>query len=128
MNPLPITIVIIDDDLLYSQIITVMLEKKGMIVLFHASNGKIGVEMIAGCSSQPQIVIVDIEMPVMDGFETIRFLQQTMPDLVTIVHSSLGDAQIRERIMTDGARAFVLKHSTAELIETIQKLANSIKK
>lgn len=128
MNVSPITVGIIDDDLLYSQIVTMRLKRDGMNVLFHARNGQIGIEMLTSCIYKPQIIIVDIQMPVMDGFETIRFIKQTWPELVTIAHSSLADLQSQERIISNGAHAFVLKENIVELVDTIHALTQTLEK
>lgn len=74
-----------------------------------AADGKIALELIP--QVRPGIVILDLEMPRLNGLETLRALQQTHPQLPVIVFSSLTEAGARETIqaLAMGAADYVTK-------------------
>ena len=58
---------------------------------------------------RPEIVVLDIWMPVMDGLEVQRCLQALSPSTRVIVLTSNDDGAVRSKAMDAGARAFILK-------------------
>ena len=120
-----ITVAIIDDDAFYSKIITMQLQRAGMKIMLTADNGLLGITQLKAMSTHPQIVIVDIEMPVMNGFEVVRCLKQAWPYLQIIAHSSLTSDDVHKQIIKDGADTFVQKQPNAtKLIDTIKTLSS----
>ena len=122
-----ITVAIIDDDAFYSKIIAMQLKRAGIAIVLAADNGLLGIAGLKAMLNHPQIVIVDIEMPVMSGFEVIRYLKQAWPYLQIIAHSSLTNNDVHKQIIKDGADIFVLKQPNAtKLIDTIKQLSNKV--
>ncbi|RKR81068.1 CheY-like chemotaxis protein [Mucilaginibacter gracilis] len=117
------TVGIIDDDKFYSTIVSRQLERANMQVMFNASDGKCGLAELQSMLIHPKVVIVDIEMPIMDGFEVVRYLKQAWPRLPIIAHSSLTSDTVHQQIIADGADMFILKQPNAlKLIDAIKKL------
>src|SRR5689334_16427353 len=84
----PVRVVVIDDSAVIRKVLTDILSADPAVeVVATAPNGKIGLERIA--SAKPDIVIMDIEMPVMDGLTTLRQLRPRFPDLPVLMFSTL---------------------------------------
>jgi DNA-binding NarL/FixJ family response regulator len=84
-----------------------------------ASNGKEAIEAFR--SHQPDITLMDIQMPGLDGIEAIEAIRTEFPEARIIVLTTYtGDAQV-VRALRAGARAYVLKgHVLDELLDTIR--------
>jgi DNA-binding NarL/FixJ family response regulator len=84
-----------------------------------ASNGKEAIEAFR--SHQPDITLMDIQMPGLDGIEAIRTIRSEFPEARIIVLTTYtGDAQVL-RALKAGARAYILKgHVLDELLDTIR--------
>ena len=79
-------IVIVDDHLLIAKAISSIIEQfKGYTVLFEVENGKELIEKLKVKKNIPDIVLLDISMPVMDGFETAAWLKQYHPAVKVVV-------------------------------------------
>ena len=74
---------------------------------------------------RPEIVVLDIWMPVMDGLEVQRRLQALSPSTRVIVLTSNDDGAVRSKAMDAGARAFFLKTAGHhELLAAIESAAS----
>lgn len=84
-----------------------------------ASNGKEAIEAFR--SHQPDITLMDIQMPGLDGIEAINAIRTEFPEAkIIILTTYTGDAQI-VRALKAGARAYILKeHMLDELLNTIR--------
>jgi two-component system invasion response regulator UvrY len=77
-------------------------------VLFEANNGK---DFIAKLDPEllPDIVLMDINMPLMDGFETTSWLKQNHPDIMVLALSMYDNEQSIIRMLKCGAKGYILK-------------------
>ena len=72
---------------------------------------------------QPDVLVVDLMMPDMDGLEVCRTVREVAPDTAVIIVTAFDDAQVRKVAMRDGARDFVPKPLASDLLEgVIQRL------
>ncbi|PWK77516.1 two-component system secretion response regulator SsrB [Mucilaginibacter oryzae] len=122
-----ITVAIIDDDELHTALITRQLKRAEMDVKFYAQNGMCGIAALQSMLTLPEVVIVDIEMPVMSGFEVVKYLRQAWPYLPIIAYSSLTSAEVHQRIMADGANMFILKQPVASKLISAIKILSAVK-
>lgn len=93
----------------------------GFNVLFIANNG---LELLNELTSQqPQLLIMDIQMPKMDGIASVKAVKSTYPNIKIIMHSVLNnDNAIIESIML-GANGYILKNEKPQkLIEAISEV------
>lgn len=77
-----INVLVADDDKLNQKIITYILQKKGACVMV-AGNGEEAVPLLAG--NRFDVVILDIQMPIMDGYATSRYIRSEMNSNVPII-------------------------------------------
>lgn len=76
-------------------------------VVSTARNGAEGLEKIA--KFRPDLAIVDIKMPVMNGIEMIRQAKEQYPDMIFVVLSGYGDYEFTSQAMELGVRHYILK-------------------
>ncbi len=122
---MPISVVIADDHSLVRQGLRRYLEMAGDIeVLGEASNGTEVLRMIENGTGEPDIVLLDIRMPEMDGLETARRIRVGHPNVGIIILTAYDDRQFVVEAVRAGARGYVLKARDAEhLIQTVRLVA-----
>jgi DNA-binding NarL/FixJ family response regulator len=122
---MPISVVIADDHSLVRQGLRRYLEMAGDIdVLGEASNGAEVLRMIENGTGEPDIVLLDIRMPEMDGLETARRIRVRHPKVGIIILTAYDDRQFVVEAVRAGARGYVLKARDAEhLIQTVRLVA-----
>jgi DNA-binding NarL/FixJ family response regulator len=126
MSELPVFVAIIDDDDLYRAIMVRVLRRSGMSVAFQASNGKLGIEQMSSSLPLPSVVIIDIEMPVMGGFETAKYMKEQWPGVPIVMHSSLANREVADRMINSGVDFFISKSANIEqLAHTVKLIAVS---
>ena len=110
----------IDDEEALRRSISIFFEDLGFIV-FEADNGRAGVELAR--LEHPDIVLVDLRMPEMDGLEVIRVLGAEDPDLPVIVVSGTGVLEDAIEAIRQGAVDYITKPVTdMQLLEhTVRK-------
>lgn len=102
-------ILIIEDEAVLQDVFKMVLERGGYNVET-ASNGLVGLKQLK--SFQPDLVLLDIFMPVMDGREFLRNIDLSdYPNTRIIVYSNLSDQQTETELRELGAHDFVLKSS-----------------
>jgi hemolysin D len=115
-----IKILIVDDRQLNRQLLQVVLEsERDLQIVGFAENGRKGLEM---CQRfQPDIALVDIEMPEMDGITMTEKLHQSCPDVKVIMFSSYHSQEYIDRAFQAGAKGYLLKsNSCQEIVNAIR--------
>lgn len=105
-------VLIVDDSAIARQAVSrAIAVTPGMSVAGLAHNGQMGLERVAELS--PDAVVLDLEMPVMDGLTFLRRVRTTHPRLPVVVFSSISrrGADATLEAMNSGATAYVLKPS-----------------
>lgn len=101
-------VLVVDDELPIRDEIRLMgLEKYGYEIVGEATNGKAALELCERL--QPDIVITDITMPVMDGLELIRQLQKTKPLIKYILLTCHEDFVYARQALQQGALDYIIK-------------------
>lgn len=117
-----IKVILVDDLSFMRDAIRHILEKSNMDVLGEAENGREAVEMYM--ELEPDIVLMDITMPVMDGLESLERIKQYDPEAKVIMCSALGQQKYLIKSIQLGARDFILKPFLPErIISAISKAA-----
>ena len=95
---------------------------EGIEVVGEAANGQELVDLVA--KEEPDIALVDIRMPEMDGLEAARKIRETHPKTGVIMLTAYDDRQFVVEAVRSGARGYVLKARDAEhLIQTVRLVA-----
>ncbi|ABV35234.1 response regulator receiver protein [Shewanella sediminis HAW-EB3] len=114
---MPIPVLICDDSALARKQMARTLPKEWDVEITFANNGAEGIEAIR--AGKGEVVFLDLNMPVMDGYEVLQTIQQDdLPALVIVVS---GDIQIKahERVKALGALDFIQKPVSADAISNI---------
>lgn len=114
-----IRVLIVDDAVVIRKLLTDLLSEDPAIeIVSTAANGKIALDRVKQFT--PDIIILDIEMPEMDGIETLRFLHQLYPKIPVIMFSTLtkrgGMATLDA--LSSGARDYVTKPANVGSVNT----------
>jgi two-component system NarL family response regulator len=120
---MPIGVLLVDDHALFRQGVRSILETtEDLTVVGEAANGKQALELYA--KTQPNLVLMDIRMPVMSGLDAIRQLRAMDPNAkILILTVSEEDDDLFEAIRA-GANGYLLKNvDPEELISSIRKVA-----
>jgi signal transduction histidine kinase/ActR/RegA family two-component response regulator len=114
-------ILLADDHQLMRQGLIAVLESQPDIqVIGEASNGREAVELARRLD--PDVVVMDVVMPEMDGFEATKIIKREMPWVRVVGLSMLGDEQVSERLKEAGAEAYINKGDVSEaLIDAIRR-------
>lgn len=118
-----IRIVIADDHPVVREGLAAMLSREPDIeVVGEASDGQEAVERVA--SLQPDIVLMDLQMPRLDGVEAIRQIREHYANVQTIVLTTYGDDESIFRGLEAGARGYLLKDAPRdELFRAVRAVA-----
>lgn len=104
-----IRIGLIDDHrLLRDSLINIINESSDFEVIMRADNGKDMIEQFETCSI-PDIIILDLNMPLMDGYDTARWLQIHYPEINILVLSMFDSEVTLIRLLQIGVKAFLKK-------------------
>ncbi|MDD2792490.1 MAG: response regulator transcription factor, partial [Sediminibacterium sp.] len=85
-------------------------------VVFEAGNGKEFIEKV-DMQHPPEIVLLDITMPVMDGYETALWIKNKLPDTKVLVLSMLSNDMAIIRMLRNGVKGYILKESKPEVFK-----------
>ena len=123
-----VRVLLVEDNLVNQKLVLAVLKKKG----FHidvANDGHQALSMLAEMQDSYSVVLMDVQMPVMDGMETTRQLRsdprwEKLPVIAMTAHAMNGD---RERRLEAGMNAYIAKPvQPGHLISTIEKQLVSV--
>jgi NarL family two-component system response regulator LiaR len=83
-------------------------------IVGEAANGREAIELIAPL--QPDVVLMDLVMPVMNGAETTARIKETFPAVQVIALTNFADADLVEQVLAAGAISYLLKDSRPEVL------------
>ena len=116
----PVRVVLIDDHRHMHEIVAAILHTVGDIVL--VGQGANGQEAIQLCEDlHPDLALMDVMMPVMDGIQATRILRERFPETKVLVLSSFQDHESVYAMLRSGAAGYITKSALAQdLVDTIR--------
>lgn len=122
-----IRIALADDEVLFRKGIAFLLQrKKNIDIIFEASNGE---ELIAFLrenstnGTNPDIIIIDLKMPIVNGVEATKIIHEEFPDIKIIALTSYNTKSFIANMIDVGAASYLVKNTTPqELMTTINEV------
>lgn len=115
-----IRLLLVDDQSIVREGLSSLLQAKpDLEVIGFAANGKIAVEQ--SLSLRPDLVLMDVRMPVMDGVAATRTLQEKAPEIKVLVLTTFDDDEYVREAIRYGAKGYLLKDTPSDdLAEAIR--------
>jgi DNA-binding NarL/FixJ family response regulator len=120
MSNQSVTIALVDDHALIRKAIGFRLKSMGYNVVMEAEHGKHFLDQLAS-GTVPEICLLDINMPVMNGFETLGHLKTDYPDMKVVFFSMNNDRVYMNKAEELGAHGYVTKDANMEDLDRVLK-------
>jgi DNA-binding NarL/FixJ family response regulator len=119
-----INIAIADDEQLFRKGIRFLLEREpNFNVIFEANNGQELINFIATTEEFPDVILMDLKMPEVNGIEATKKIHKTHPDIKIIALTSYGGKSFITNMIDVGASSYLLKNASPKtVVETINKV------
>jgi DNA-binding NarL/FixJ family response regulator len=115
-------VVLADNHALVRQGVRALLEKAGIEVAGEASDGQEALLLVAAL--HPEVAILDIGMPLLNGLDAAREIQKAWPRTKTVLVTRHGEVQYVSEALRAGAKGYVVKNQAAtDLVEAVQQVA-----
>jgi two-component system, NarL family, response regulator LiaR len=117
----PVRILIVEDHEFTRIGLKLSLEQMaGLTIVGEAADGEEGVNKVQ--ELQPQVVLMDVEMPVLDGIEATRSIKEKWPEVRVIMLTSHKSDQTIFAALSAGANGYCLKNITAQQLSTVIRM------
>lgn len=118
----PITCLVADDHPAVVEAVADVLTEHGIVVAGKARDGEDALERIEAL--KPDVALLDVRMPRLDGIEVARRAARSSPDTAVILYTAFGDRALLIEALDAGARGFVLKEAPlAEVVRAVELVA-----
>lgn len=119
-----INVLIVDDHALFRSALNLMLKSSGKLkVIGQAANGEEAIEFIK--KNKVDLVLLDIEMPVMNGLECAQYIKQNFPSIKILILTMHNGFDVIKKALSFGVEGFFIKSASVEtLLDGIKKIAN----
>ena len=127
INKSTFSIAIADNHQLIRQTLIQVLTSFSYHVIIEAENGKSLIEKLEE-GELPDICVIDLEMPFLDGYETTEYIKQNWPSIKVLIFSLDNNMHNQQRALDCGADAFISKLEGIELLrQELERLKNDYK-
>jgi DNA-binding NarL/FixJ family response regulator len=117
-------VLVVDDSQATRTRVRVALERAGLTVVSEAADGVQALTQAA--AHHPDVVLMDLRMPGMDGIQATRILRRRQPDTPVVLWSGDDDAQLDRAIRESGAQVGLAKEADAvELVATLREVCDA---
>lgn len=117
-----VKILIVDDMQDNRDILKVILNNMNNIDVFEAENGKVAIEMVK--KVEPDIIVMDVMMPELDGFEATKIIKKDYPEIIVMVVTAVEDFEMEKKMTEVGATCYTIKPINGALFK--YKISNFI--
>lgn len=120
-----IKLILADDEPLFRNGISFLLQREPDIeILLEASNGEEVIQYLQASENRPDVVLMDLKMPGMNGVETTKALSEEYPDIKIIALTSYNTKIFIANMISTGAASYLVKNTTPQqLLTTIREVA-----
>lgn len=120
-----IKIILVDDEILFRKGISFLLEReKNMEIIFEASNGDELISFLHSNNNHPDIIMMDLKMPVINGVEATKIIRKDFPEIKIIALTSYDSKSFVANMIDVGAVSYLIKNATPQdLLTTINEVA-----
>jgi DNA-binding NarL/FixJ family response regulator/anti-anti-sigma regulatory factor len=119
------SILIVDDSLIMRRNLRTILERNGHVIVAEATNGEDAIRLYA--LHQPDLVTMDITMPVLNGIEAVRRIITAHPKACIIVISAFDQRNMLFEAMDNGAKQYMIKPITeTKLIQAVSTALETV--
>jgi DNA-binding NarL/FixJ family response regulator len=121
-----IKIVLVDDEELFRKGVSFLLQREPNIdVIFEASNGLELIDYLKGSNDYPDIILMDLKMPLLNGVEATKIIHKEFPIIKIIALTSYNTNSFIANMINVGASSYLVKNATpAEMIHTVNEVAD----
>jgi signal transduction histidine kinase len=117
-----VRVLVVDDNAGFRESLLSLLDSANLIVIGEASSGRQALELVPALD--PDVVLMDVNMPEMDGIETTRRLKERFPGIEVVALSGHEDQDIVREMLVAGASGYVLKDSDGdEILDAVIRAA-----
>lgn len=119
-----IKIILADDEVLFRKGISFLLEREeNFEIIFEVSNGKELVSFLRESTIHPDIIMMDLKMPLLNGVETTRIIIEEFSDVKIIALTSYDSKSFIANMINIGAASYLVKNTTpSDMIKTINEV------
>lgn len=121
-----IKLVLADDEELFRKGVYFLLQREQNIeILFEASNGLELIDYLNSTENHPDIIMMDLKMPMLNGVEATKIIGKDFPNIKVIALTSYNTKSFIANMINIGASSYLVKSaSPAEMIETVNGVAD----
>ena len=122
-----IKILLADDELLFRKGIAFLLQReKNIEIVFEASDGSEILDYLKTNANHPEIILMDLKMPNLNGVEATKIIQKNYPEIKIIALTSYDSKSFVNNMIQVGAASYLIKNATpTEMIFTINEVAKN---
>ncbi len=117
------SIVIVDDHILIAKALSTIVSNFDQFEVLYVCENGLDLQEKIKTKVLPDVILLDISMPLMDGFETAKWLKETYPDILIMALSMQDDEQSLIKMIKNGAKGYMLKNVQPRELE---KALNSL--
>lgn len=112
----PIKLAIADDQVLFIKGLRLLIQSfEGIEIVIEANNGQELIDAIA--ANQPDVILMDLRMPVMDGLEATEKIKALYPEMKIILLTMYDEDRLINHMMKVGANGYLLKNEEPDILE-----------
>lgn len=119
-----IKLLLADDEELFRKGISFLLQRQENIeIIFEASNGNEVIDYLKKNDTHPDVILMDLKMPLLNGVEATKLISQDFPDVKIVALTSYNTKSFIANMIEIGATSYLVKNSTPEeMITTINEV------
>src|SRR5439155_20119653 len=116
-----IRVLLADDHLIFCQSLKAVLEREGLQVVGEAADGREAVRL--ACALRPDVAVLDVSMPLLNGLDAAREIQRACPRTRTILLTMPAEDQYVLQGLQGGVQGYVLKkQAVMDLVQAIREV------